>query len=61
VSKTPYRYDFDLGRKVARKHLGWYMDDVGTEPVLRKAILTHPRTDDVLRDLPDALSFQVAA
>ena len=54
-------YDFDLGRKVARKHLGWYMDDVGTEPVLRKAILTHPRTDDVLRDLPDALSFQVAA
>ena len=54
-------YDVDLGRKVARKHLGWYMDDVGTEPVLRKAILTHPRTDDVLRDLPDALSFQVAA
>lgn len=54
-------YDRDLGRKVARKHLGWYMDDAGTAPALRKAILTHADPADVLRDLHDALSMQVAA
>ncbi|MEL6684984.1 MAG: tRNA-dihydrouridine synthase, partial [Pseudomonadota bacterium] len=54
-------YGADLGRKVARKHLGWYMDDARTEPALRKAILTHANPADVLRDLPDALDMKVAA
>ena len=54
-------YGLEMGRKVARKHLGWYMDDVGTGVVLRKAILTHASPDAVLRDLPDALMMQVAA
>ena len=54
-------YGTDLGRKVARKHLGWYMADAGTGPALRKAILTHTNPGDVLRDLPDALTMQVAA
>ncbi len=54
-------YGADLGRKVSRKHLGWYMDDAGTEPALRKAILTHAHPADVLRDLPDALDMKVAA
>jgi nifR3 family TIM-barrel protein len=54
-------YGTDMGRKVSRKHLGWYMDDVGTGALLRKAILTHANPTDVLRDLPDALSEKVAA
>lgn len=54
-------YGQDMGRKVARKHLGWYMDDAGTPPALRKAILTHAAPGDVLRDLPAAFDLQVAA
>ncbi|MGJ8587050.1 MAG: tRNA dihydrouridine synthase DusB [Yoonia sp.] len=54
-------YGHELGRKVSRKHLGWYMDDAGTAPALRKAILTHATPADVLRDLPEALDLQVAA
>ncbi len=54
-------YGQELGRKVARKHLGWYMDDADTPPVLRKAILTHVSPHHVLRDLPEALTLQVAA
>jgi nifR3 family TIM-barrel protein len=54
-------YGLEMGRKVSRKHLGWYMDDAGTGPALRKAILTHADPADVLRDLPDAFEMQVAA
>jgi len=54
-------YGVALGRKVARKHLGWYMDHAGTDPALRKAILTHETPDAVLRDLHDALTQEVAA
>ena len=55
-------YGTDLGRRVARKHLGWYMDEAGTDPVLRKTILTALDPKDVFRLLPDALTpFQVAA
>ena len=54
-------YGEELGRRVARKHLGWYMDDAGTGVGLRKAILTHTAPRDVLRDLPDALSERIAA
>jgi nifR3 family TIM-barrel protein len=54
-------YGVEMGRKVARKHLGWYMDDARTEPGLRKAILTHVDPAQVLRDLPDAMVLQVAA
>ena len=54
-------YGHDMGRKVSRKHLGWYMDDVGTGVVLRKAVLTHADPADVLRDLPDALQESIAA
>lgn len=54
-------YGVEMGRKVSRKHLGWYMDDAGTGPALRKAILTHADPADVLRDLPDAFEMQVAA
>jgi len=55
-------YGIDLGRRVARKHLGWYMDEAGTGQVLRKAILTEPEPKAVFSLLPDALTpFEVAA
>ena len=50
-----------LGNKVARKHLGWYMDDAGTPSSLRKTVLTETCADTVLRLLPDALSQRAAA
>lgn len=45
-----------LGLRVARKHLGWYMDTAGTSSDLRRAVLTAKTPDDALRLLPDALS-----
>lgn len=52
-------YGVDLGNRVARKHLGWYMDDAGTVPTLRKSILTAKAAKDVLSALPDALLTDV--
>ncbi len=54
-------YGLTLGPRIARKHLGWYMDDVGTAPELRKAMLTQKDPRAVLRNLPDALAAGVAA
>ena len=54
-------YGETLGLRIARKHLGWYMDEVGTEPRLRKAILTAAHPAQVFQDLPDALTTPVAA
>ncbi len=54
-------YGLPLGPRIARKHLGWYMDDAGTPPELRKAMLTQKDPRAVLRDLPGALGAQVAA
>jgi nifR3 family TIM-barrel protein len=57
-------YGQDLGLRVARKHLGWYMDQAGTGPVLRRAVLTEKSPGQVLTLLPDALlsgDAQVAA
>lgn len=49
-------YGADLGLRVARKHLGWYMDGAAPSPALRKAILTVTDPATVLRLLPDALT-----
>ncbi|WP_245216247.1 tRNA dihydrouridine synthase DusB [Sagittula salina] len=55
-------YGPQLGNRVARKHLGWYMDRAGTEPALRQRLLTERDTAEVLRMIPDALDCrQVAA
>jgi len=48
-------YGAALGGRVARKHLGWYMDEAGTAPELRRSVLTASEPDTVLRLLPDAL------
>jgi tRNA-dihydrouridine synthase B len=49
-------YGQDLGLRVARKHLGWYMDHAGTTDPLRRAILKSKEPDAVLRLLPEALN-----
>ena len=49
-------YGADLGARVARKHLGWYMDDAGTGPALRRSVLTEREPKQVLKLLPVALS-----
>lgn len=56
-------YGVELGMRVARKHLGWYMDTAGTAPQIRKRILTAQSVPQVEALLPDALAqtAQVAA
>ncbi len=55
-------YGADLGRRVARKHLGWYMDDAGTPTQLRKEVLTAADPASVAALIPDALTaMEVAA
>ena len=49
-------YGTALGLRVARKHLGWYMDGAGTPSALRRAILTAPRPETVIALIPDALA-----
>lgn len=41
-------YGVDLGSRVSRKHMGWYMDDLGTSRDLRRAIQTEKNTNVVL-------------
>lgn len=48
-------YGAGLGGKVARKHLGWYMDETGTAAGLRRAVLTASNPETVFNLLPDAL------
>ncbi|NKX46437.1 tRNA dihydrouridine synthase DusB [Roseibacterium sp. KMU-115] len=48
-------YGRDLGLRVARKHLGWYMDHAGTPADLRRRILTARDEAEIRAMLPDAL------
>jgi len=48
-------YGMELGYRVARKHLGWYLDDAGTGVDLRKRVLTSRDPAEVLRLLPEAM------
>ncbi|WP_170432367.1 tRNA dihydrouridine synthase DusB [Ruegeria arenilitoris] len=49
-------YGADLGLRVARKHLGWYMDEARTPASLRRAVLTSRDPVEVLRLIGDALT-----
>ncbi len=49
-------YGPGLGLRVARKHLGWYMDGAGTSAEMRRAILTETAPDVVLSRLAEALT-----
>ena len=48
-------YGAELGNRVGRKHLGWYMDGVGTGVTMRKRVLTCRDPQEVLRLIPEAL------
>jgi len=48
-------YGTSLGLRVARKHLGWYMDGAGTPADLRREVLTADAPAAVLARLPDAM------
>jgi nifR3 family TIM-barrel protein len=54
-------YGKALGVRVARKHLGWYMDTAAPDPALRRAVLTADDPARVLALLPDALAERQAA
>ncbi|MGR3501180.1 tRNA dihydrouridine synthase DusB [Pseudaestuariivita sp.] len=49
-------YGTDLGLRVARKHLGWYMDRARTAAPLRRQVLTARDPAQVMRDLAPALT-----
>ena len=53
-------YGEDLGARVIRKHLGWYMDEAGTPPDVRRHVLT-AGPEAVLAALPEALAERQAA
>jgi nifR3 family TIM-barrel protein len=53
-------YGADLGGRVARKHLGWYMDEAATPPGLRRLVVT-AAPGQVARLLPEALGSRCAA
>lgn len=50
-----------MGLRVARKHLGWYMDHVQTPARLRREVLTARTPSEVLGLLPQALSGDALA
>ena len=54
-------YGTDLGRRVIRKHLGWYMDEAGTPPALRREVLTEAAPGRVLQLLSDAIGAKAMA
>ncbi|MGI3164749.1 tRNA dihydrouridine synthase DusB [Pseudooceanicola sp. 200-1SW] len=49
-------YGIDLGRRVLRKHLGWYMDEARTPADLRGRLLREGDPAQVLSLLPEALA-----
>ena len=49
-------YGAELGNRTARKHLGWYMDDLAVSAELRKKVQTEKDCETVIamiRDFPD--------
>jgi tRNA-dihydrouridine synthase len=48
-------YGPELGNRVARKHLGWYLDEAGTGVEMRKRVLTGWDSGEVLRLIPQAI------
>ena len=54
-------YGKALGLRVARKHLGWYMDTAQTASDIRQLILRSESPATVLRLLPDAFHRRQAA
>ena len=53
-------YGTELGVRVARKHLGWYMDQAETDRQMRRALLTANDPRDVFDRLSDAILQEAA-
>ncbi len=49
-------YGAKIGLRMARKHLGWYMDTCATPTDLRRAVLTALDPQSVQRLIPDAMT-----
>lgn len=49
-------YGRDLGLRVARKHLGWYVEAAGGDPALRARLVRATDPAEVRAILPDALA-----
>ncbi|WP_323036884.1 tRNA dihydrouridine synthase DusB [Pararhodobacter sp.] len=54
-------YGKDLGVRIARKHLGWYVDAAGGSVALRSRLMREKDPATVLAILPDALTRQKEA
>ena len=54
-------YGLELGLRVARKHLGWYMHVAMTPKGIRRLVLTSQSTKEVIKLLPIVLSTEMAA
>lgn len=54
-------YGQELGKRVIRKHLGWYMDAANTPAPLRREVLASPDPKQVRALIPAALDTQEAA
>lgn len=54
-------YGQTLGNRVARKHLGWYLDTTGDPTGLRRALLTEADPSRVLRLIPQAFDHPLEA
>ena len=52
-------YGVQLGARVARKHLGWYMDHCNTPSGLRREVLTTRDPAQVLRLIPRAVQSAI--
>ena len=52
-------YGAELGMRVARKHLGWYMDHANTAAKPRRNLLTERDPREVIRLLPSALEMEL--
>ena len=50
-------YGSDLGLRVARKHLGWYLEEAGADNATRRAVLTADAPAEVLRFLRTAFDL----
>lgn len=54
-------YGDTLGLRMARKHLGWFMDTAGTDPGLRREVLTANTPKSTLALLPGSIMAQEVA
>ncbi|MCB2129237.1 MAG: tRNA dihydrouridine synthase DusB [Rhodobacteraceae bacterium] len=49
-------YGRTLGLRIARKHLGWYADEAGVDPAMRRALMIEDRPGEVLAMIRDGFA-----